>query len=180
MERMSMQPKWVSKWNGSGLRAGRVLLGTALFAVAACKSAGHSSELRASEAEASTQRCQGNLRSAQRQVSYLVGCDGLSTRMQCAFQGARVEFKSDCDKHVDIYFSEPETLFTSKKAHIGLKNKGDAQTETVGSDGGNHCVCVGEALCDSNACFQFGRESKTGSLDVYTSGPGDDDEHKPR
>jgi hypothetical protein len=176
-----MQRKWVSMWSGSGLRAGRVLLGAALFAVTACKSAGSASGPRASEAaEASTERCQGNLRSAQRRVRYQVGCDGLSTRMQCAYQGARVEFTSDCDQQVELYFSEPETLFTSKTASIVLKSKGDSRTETVGSDGGNHCVCVGDALCGSDACFQFGRESKTGSLDVYTSGPGDDGENKPR
>jgi hypothetical protein len=171
MERMSMQRKWVSKWK---------LLGAVLLVVAACKSAGPSRESRAQEAtEDVADRCLGNLRAAQQQVAYVVSCEGLSVKMKCAYQGARVEFVSDCDDPVTVSFSEPKTLFTSQNAQITLEKKGASATEMVGSQGGNHCVCVGSALCTDEDCFQFRMESKTGSLDVYTSGPGDDDEKKP-
>jgi hypothetical protein len=102
-------------------------------------------------------------------ITYTVSCDGFSPALGKVRPQGKLTFVSACDDEVIVSFSNPAGLFKSGAGAIVLKNRGEEKTETVEGAGGCHRVCFG-----SKTCSPDGQDSKTGSLDVYTSDPGPD------
>jgi hypothetical protein len=99
-------------------------------------------------------------------ISYTVSCEGFSPKLGRIRPQGKLTFVSACDDPVIVGFSNPKGLFKSGAEAIVLENRGDEKTETVEGAGGCHSVCFG-----SKTCSPDGMDSKTGSLDVYTSDP---------
>jgi hypothetical protein len=93
-----------------------------------------------------------------------VTCDGFSPEQQRVHSGARVTFVSECDRPVMISFSSSE-LFNGLMS-ITLEDKNAQETVTAGTVGACFMLCFDSPQCPPAE----GRESKTGNLDVYTSG----------
>jgi hypothetical protein len=154
----------VSRIHGSTEWSRWKLLCLAVLAssVMACKSSGTPEP---SKSAGITGQCLMVPLQPQPSLTYILTCDGFSPKDQRIIAGAQVTFLSECDGEVSMSFSNPSTLFTSGAQIILLKDKGDQQVETAGSQGGCHKMCFGTATCPSED-----ETSKTGNLDVYTSG----------
>jgi hypothetical protein len=126
----------------------------------ACKSTGAIGQPRGSEGT----QCIAALMPPQESLTYTLSCDGFSPEQQRVVSGAHVTFVSACDTPVRITFSSPE-MFGGLEA-ITLENRGARETAIAGTVGGCYMLCFDSEKCPP----EKGRESKTGNLDVYTSG----------
>lgn len=99
-------------------------------------------------------------------ITYTVSCDGFAPEFGRIRPLGQLTFVSACDDKVTVSFSNPKGLFKSGAEAIVLEHRGDEKTETVEGTGGCHSMCFGSKTCPPD-----GMDSKTGSLDVYTSDP---------
>ncbi|NBD12292.1 MULTISPECIES: hypothetical protein [Corallococcus] len=138
-----------------------------LLAVGGCKTAGTPAP---EEANGGVNVCPTNNSIARENLTIQVGCEGLKTGSvnSCAFQQATVIFQSQCDRGpVKVQWTDPETLFTNDTSGLFiLQNEGDTWKGEVGAQPGPHVLCVDTERCPPGGTI----ESKTGSLDVYTTG----------
>lgn len=103
-------------------------------------------------------------------IAYTVSCDGFAPELGRIRPQGQLTFVSACDDKVIVSFSNPKGLFKSGAEAIVLLHRGDEKTETVEGAGGCHRMCFGSMTCPPDGDV----DSKTGSLDVYTSDPGPD------
>ncbi|WP_224369074.1 hypothetical protein [Hyalangium versicolor] len=155
----------VSKVSGSAGRKGwkRLWLIALVGPMLACKSTG---PVAPSESAKGPVECPAELLLPQPSITYTLTCDGFSPKAQRLKAGAEVTFKSECDKPVVISFSNPSTLFTSQAQSIVVTKGQEPAPEVVSDKGGCHQLCFGSSTCPPSDDVN----SKTGSLDVYTSG----------
>jgi hypothetical protein len=132
----------------------------------ACKSAGATGQPLSSEPGQASLECGAELLLPQGALTYSLSCEGFTPTLQKVYPNAQVTFVSECDDKVVISFSNPQTLFTSGAESIVLEHRGDQKVETVSDQGGCHKMCFGSTTCPPDDL-----DSKTGSLDVYTSVP---------
>lgn len=166
---MSMNPRRkdvaVSRIHGSREWSRWKLLSLAVLAssVLACKSTGTPGP---SEPPKKSLECPAELLQPQPSLTYTLSCDGFTPKAQRLNAGAKVTFVSTCDSEVTVSFSDPDTLFDTRVASVTLKDK-DAEpvVETVSDKGGCHEMCWGHTCPPADDV-----DSKSGSLDVYTSG----------
>ncbi|WP_434386322.1 hypothetical protein [Melittangium boletus] len=109
--------------------------------------------------------CPARLMAPQTTLTYTLSCEGFAPKDQRLQSGAQVTFVSTCAHPVSLHVGGTGSPFTSGATTIVLKDPGATQVETVGPTGGCHSLCFGAAGCEED-----GRDSKTGSLDVHTSG----------
>ena len=143
---------------GGAFRKTVLLLAVAAGTAVACKSTDAAEKTTATAAE----QCVASLMPPQESLTYTVTCDGFSPEQQRVTSGAHVTFKSECENTVEISFSD-RSLFGVPSVTLGHRA---SATVTAGTVGGCFMLCFDSPQCPP----PHGRESKTGNLDVYTSG----------
>jgi hypothetical protein len=155
---------------GNGMKRGGWWL-VALLAVVGCKTAAtpEPEAARVAARAEDSEVCPGNGIAARQDLTLKVGCDGLKAGSvnSCAFMGATVIFKSVCDEGpVVVTWTDPMTLFTNDTSGtFTLEKAGDEWKGEVSTVAGPHVLCVNTRSCPSTDT-----ESKTGTLDVFTTG----------
>jgi len=169
---------------------GRALTGLLLWSVASwalvsCKTGGqvHAAEDGPLQESTDTPTCSDGAQ-GKNQYTVKTDCSVFTKHKEgCANKGGQVTFKTDCaDGGVTVYFSNPDDLFTDKSSSVTPTAEGVSKTLKTDARG-EHCMCIGDGCLQTTCSTRHQaplsgspQDSSTGSLDVATSGGGEDDE----
>lgn len=166
------------QWQVRGrVLAGLLTLGVTSWALVSCKTGSQAGAPGAEplQGSAEVQTCSNGIQS-KRQYTVAMNCSEFTKNKKiCTKRGGQVTFIADCpDGSVTVYFSNPSNLFTDESSSV-TPDKGGTVKTLKPDAGGDHCMCIGDG-CLATACSKDRQDPATGSLDVATSGPSEDDE----